>query len=148
MAVSSLVYGIIQGGEMGWTSPTILGALAISAVAFLAFALIERRAAHPMLPLHFFRQRDFTGSVVALGIVFFAGIVLFFFLSQYWQLVQGRTPFKTGLMALPNAAAIITGSGVAQSLLAKVGPRRLVSSAMIIMGTGVALFTTVDDQDD
>jgi len=76
--------------------------------------------------------------------VFFAGIVLFFFLSQYWQLVQGRTPFKAGLMALPNAAAIITGSAVAQSLLAKVGPRRLVSTAMIIMGTGVALFTTVD----
>jgi hypothetical protein len=33
---------------------------------------------------------------------------------------------------------------VGQSLLAKVGPRRLVSTAMVIMGTGVALFTTVD----
>jgi Na+/melibiose symporter-like transporter len=97
-----------------------------------------------MLPLRFFRQRDFTGSVVSLGIVFFAGIVLFFFLSQYWQLVQGRSPLRAGLMALPNAAAIITGSAVAQSLLAKVGPRRLVSTAMVIMGTGVALFTTVD----
>jgi hypothetical protein len=97
-----------------------------------------------MLPLRFFRQRDFTGSVVSLGIVFFAGIVLFFFLSQYWQLVQGRSPLRAGLMALPNAAAIITGSAVAQSLLTKVGPRRLVSTAMVIMGTGVALFTTVD----
>ncbi len=143
-AVSSLVYGIIQGGEMGWTSARIVAALGISAVSFLAFAAIERRAAHPMLPLRFFRQRDFTGSVVALGIVFFAGIVLFFFLSQYWQLVQGRSPFKAGLMALPNAAAIITGSAVAQSLLPRVGPRRLVSTAMVIMGAGVALFTTVD----
>ena len=97
-----------------------------------------------MLPLRFFRQRDFTGSVVSLGIVFFAGIVLFFFLSQYWQLVQGRSPLRAGLMALPNAAAIIAGSAVAQSLLSKVGPRRLVSTAMVIMGTGVALFTTVD----
>ena len=138
LAVSSLVYGIIQGGESGWTSTRIVVALGISAVSFLAFAAIERRAAHPMLPLRFFRQRDFTGSVVALGIVFFAGIVLFFFLSQYWQLVQGRSPFKAGLMALPNAAAIITGSAVAQSLLPKVGPRRLVSTAMVIMGTGVA----------
>jgi len=129
---------------MGWTSSKILVALVISAVSFVAFAAIERRAAHPMLPLRFFRQRDFTGSVVSLGIVFFAGIVLFFFLSQYWQLVQGRSPLRAGLMAVPNAAAIITGSGVAQSLLAKVGPRRIVSTAMIIMGTGVALFTTVD----
>lgn len=144
IAVSSLVYGIIQGGEMGWTSTRILIALGISVASFVAFIAIERRAAHPMLPLRFFRQRDFTGSVVALGIVFFAGIVLFFFLSQYWQLVQGRSPFKAGLMALPNAAAIITGSAVAQTLLPKVGPRRLVSTAMVIMGTGVALFTTVD----
>ena len=144
LAVGSLVYGIIQGGDLGWTSSTILVALGISAVSFVAFAAIERRAAHPMLPLRFFRQRDFTGSVVSLGIVFFAGIVLFFFLSQYWQLVQGRSPLRAGLMALPNAAAIITGSGVAQSLLAKVGPRRLVSTAMVIMGAGVALFTTVD----
>lgn len=144
LAVTSLVFGIIQGGESGWTSPTILAALAVSAVLFGAFASIERRAEHPMLPLRFFRQRDFTGSVVALGIVFFAGIVLFFFLSQYWQLVQGRSPFHAGLMALPNAAAIVIGSAVAQSLLAKVGPRRLVSTAMVIMGTGVALFTTVD----
>ena len=144
LAVGSLVYGIIQGGESGWTSTKILVALGISAISFLAFASIERRAAHPMLPLRLFRQRDFTGSVVALGIVFFAGIVLFFFLSQYWQLVQGRTPFKAGLMAVPNAAAIITGSAVAQAFLAKVGPRRVVSTAMIIMGIGVALFTTVD----
>jgi EmrB/QacA subfamily drug resistance transporter len=144
VAVASLVYAIIQGGEAGWTDPQILVALAISATSFLAFIVIERRAAHPMLPLHFFRQRDFTGSVVSLGIVFFAGIVLFFFLSQYWQLVQGRSPLRAGLMALPNAGAIIAGSAVAQSMLTKVGPRRLVSTAMVIMGTGVALFTTID----
>jgi EmrB/QacA subfamily drug resistance transporter len=144
VAVASLVYAIIQGGEAGWTDPQILFALAISATSFLAFIVIERRAAHPMLPLRFFRQRDFTGSVVSLGIVFFAGIVLFFFLSQYWQLVQGRSPLRAGLMALPNAGAIIAGSAVAQSLLSKVGPRRLVSTAMVIMGTGVALFTTID----
>ncbi len=144
LAMGTLVYGVIQGSEAGWTSTEILFALGISAVSFVAFAVIEKRTKHPMLPLQFFRQRDFTGSVISLGIVFFAGIVLFFFLSQYWQLVQGRSPFKAGLMALPNAAAIITGSGVAQALLAKVGPRRLVSSAMAIMGAGVALFTTVD----
>ena len=145
LAVSSLVYGIIQGGEIGldlhhgsWSrsasrpprsspSPRSNGAPSIRCSRCGSSA-----------------SADFTGSVVALGIVFFAGIVLFFFLSQYWQLVQGRSPFRAGLMALPNAAAIITGSAVAQSLLPKFGPRRLVSTAMVIMGTGVALFTTVD----
>lgn len=143
VAVSSLVFGVIQGGEAGWTSPQIVLAFTVAAVAFVAFGVIEQRAAYPMLPLRFFRQRDFTGSVVALGIVFFAGIVMFFFLTQFFQLVQGRNPFEAGLMVLPNAGAIVLGSGVAQSLLPKVGPRRVVSTAMVIMGTGVVLFTTI-----
>ena len=143
IAVSSLVYGVIQGGEAGWTSNEILLAFGISAIAFVGFGLIEQRAAFPMLPLRFFRQRDFTGSVVSLGIVFFAGIVLFFFLTQFLQLVQGRDPFEAGLMVLPNAGAIVLGSGVAQSLLPKIGPRRLVSAAMVIMGVGVILLTAI-----
>ncbi len=144
LAIGALVYAIIQGGEAGWSSAQIVFPLVISVVAFVAFVAIERRAQFPMLPLRFFRQRDFTGSVASLGIVFFAGIILFFFLSQHWQLVQGRSPFNAGMMSLPNGVAIITGSVVAQSLLPRIGPRRLVSAAMLIMGVGVALFTTVD----
>lgn len=143
LAVTSLVYGVIQGGEAGWVSTEILGAFGVAAVSFIAFVVIEQRAQHPMLPLRFFRRRDFTGSVLSLGIVFFAGIVMYFFLTQFLQLVQGRDPFEAGLMVLPNAAAIVVGSGVAQRLLPNVGPRRLVSVAMVIMGAGVALFATI-----
>lgn len=144
LGVTSLVYGVIQGGESGWTSPRILVAFTLALVSFVAFAVIEQRTPYPMLPLRFFQRRDFTGSVVSLGIVFFAGIVMYFFLTQFLQLVQGRQPFEAGLMVLPNAAAIVVGSGIAQKLLPQVGPRRLVTVAMVIMGTGVALFATIE----
>jgi len=143
VGISALVYGVIQGGESGWASGQIIGSFTAAAIFLFAFGVIERTAEYPMLPLHFFKQRDFTGSVVVLGLVFFSGIVMFFFLTQYFQIVQGRSPFETGLMILPNAGAIVLASGIAQVALPKIGPRKLVSVGVTIMAIGTALFTGV-----
>ena len=142
--ITALVFGVIQGSEAGWGSAQILGSFAIAAVLLVAFGIIERTAKYPMLPLHFFRNRDFTGSVVVLGLLFFSGIVTFFFLTQYFQLIQGRSPFETGLMILPNAGAIVVASGIAQYALPRIGPRRLVTAGVLIMALGLWLFTGVD----
>ncbi len=142
--ITALVYGVIQGSEAGWGSTEIVGSFVVAAALLVAFALIELTAEHPMLPLGFFRERDFTGSVVVLGLLFFSGVVMFFFLTQYFQLIQLRSPFETGLMILPNAGAIVIASGIAQFLLGRVGPRKLVAAGVTIMAIGTALFTGVD----
>jgi EmrB/QacA subfamily drug resistance transporter len=142
--ITALVYGVIQGSEAGWASAEIVGSFVVAALLLGAFGFIERTAEHPMLPLGFFRARDFTGSVLVLGLLFFSGIVMFFFLTQYFQLIQLRSPFETGLMILPNAGAIVVASGIAQFALPRVGPRRLVATGVAIMALGTALFTGVD----
>lgn len=142
--ISALVFGVIQGSEAGWGSPQIVGSFVIAAALLVAFGIIERTAKYPMLPLHFFREKDFTGSVAVLGLLFFSGIVTFFFLVQFFQIVQGRSPFETGLMILPNAAAIVIASGIAQFALPRIGPRRLVTIGLLIMAFGLGLFTGVD----
>ncbi len=144
VAIAAFVFGVIQGGEAGWTAPEIVGSFAVAAISAVAFITIERRARFPMLPLHFFRRPDFTGSVLALGIMFFAGIVTFFFLTQFFQLVQGRDPFETGLLVLPNALAVGAASGIAQLTLPRIGPRRLVAISLAIMATAIALLTRFD----
>lgn len=144
VGITALVYGIIQGSEAGWTSTEIVGSFSLAAALLVAFAQIERTAEYPMLPLHFFRQKDFTGAVLVLGLAFFSGIVMFFFLVQYFQLIQGRSPFETGLMVLPNAGAIVIAAGIAQWALPKLGPRSIVTIGISIMALGVILFTTVD----
>jgi len=90
----ALVYGIIQGNEAGWTSPVILGALGLAAVLLYAFARVELRSDHAMLPLRFFRQKDFTGAVLAIGLIMFGMLVTFFFLTQFFQIVQGRSALR------------------------------------------------------
>ena len=44
-----------------------------------------------MLPLRFFRQKDFTGAVLSIGLIVFAMLVVFFYLTQFFQIVQGRS---------------------------------------------------------
>ncbi|MGI9608433.1 MAG: MFS transporter, partial [Acidimicrobiales bacterium] len=136
VGITALVYGVIQGSEAGWGSLEIVGSFVIAAIMLAAFGRIELTAEHPMLPLHFFKEKDFTGSVVVLGLLFFSGIVMFFFMTQFFQLVQGRSPLEAGLLVLPNAGAIVVASGIAQATLSRVGPRALVTTGVSIMGLG------------
>ena len=69
----ALVFGIIQGNEEGWGSALIIGIFALSMVLLIAFGVVESRSDHPMLPLRFFRQRDFTGAVIIIGLAFLCG---------------------------------------------------------------------------
>jgi predicted MFS family arabinose efflux permease len=144
LGISALVFAIIQGNEAGWTSPLIIGSFVASAALLAAFISIERRAPYPMLPLKFFNNRDFTGSVLVIGIMFFAGPATFFFLTQFFQLIQGRDPFEAGLLILPNAGAIVIASGLAPPVTAKIGPKRTVMISVSIMAIAAALFTGID----
>ena len=144
LGISTLVFGIIQGAEQGWSDPTIVASFVIAAALLLGFVVIERRAAFPMLPLHFFANRDFTGSVLVIGIMFFAGPASFFFLSQFFQIVQGRDPFEAGLLILPNAGAILVAAMIAPRFTERFGPRRLVTFSVGIMTVAALLFASVD----
>ena len=57
-----IVWGLIHGQGDGWTSPSIVGALAIGAALLAAFVAWERRTPQPMLPMRFFRNRAFAAA--------------------------------------------------------------------------------------
>lgn len=143
LGISTLVFAIIQGNEAGWTSPLIVGSFAFSAALLGLFLYVETHASDPMLPLRFFRNRDFTGSVLILGAMFFAGPATFFFLTQFFQIVQGKSPLEAGLLILPNAGAIVLASAIAPPLGKAIGPRRTVMIAMSIMTAAVLILTTI-----
>ncbi|MGH8999627.1 MAG: MFS transporter [Acidimicrobiia bacterium] len=142
--LGALVYGIIHAGDAGWTSAGSLTAFALAVVALAAFASVERRSPSPLLPLEFFRQRDFTAAVVIIGLVFFALMVTFFFLTQYFQIVQGRSALAAGLLLLPMAGAIAVGSAVAGGLVRRLGPRVMSVAALIMAVAGMAALTRIE----
>ena len=65
-------------------SALILGSFEISALYIAAFVVVEQRTSSLMLPLHFFRRRDFSAAVLIIGLMFFAGVATFFFLPQFF----------------------------------------------------------------
>ena len=143
LGISALVFGIIQGAESGWTSSLILGSFAAAILLLAAFVAIELKTDDPMLPLHFFRERDFSASVLIIGLMFFAGPATFFFLTQFFQIVQGRSPFEAGLLILPNAGAIIVASAIGPRLSERIGLRNTVVIAVSIMAAAMVAFTQV-----
>jgi len=110
-------------------------------VLLVAFTYVERRAASPMLPMRFFRERDFSGAVLVIGMALFAMFVSFFFLTQLFQLVQHRSALAAGLLIVPASVGIIIGSSLAAKLIHTLGPRMLVSAMTIGMIAGLLLLT-------
>ena len=99
IAMIALVYGVIEGHDAGWASAEIIAAFGVAGGTAVAFLFVESRAESPMVPLKFFRSRDFNGSLVVLFLTFFALLSVMFFLSQYFQLVQGQSAFQSGAAA-------------------------------------------------
>jgi EmrB/QacA subfamily drug resistance transporter len=144
ITIASLVFAIIEGGEAGWTSALVLGSFAGAGIAAATFAFIETHTQHPMLPLHFFRQRDFTVAVVVIGLVFFSVTVTFFFLTQFYQFVQGRSAFEAGALGIPSAIAMGIGAPLSSVFVKRFGVKALVVAAMSSLAMGLALLSFVD----
>jgi EmrB/QacA subfamily drug resistance transporter len=139
--LTALVYGIIRSGEAGWGSGWSLAAFGAAAVLLAAFAAVEARAPAPMLPLKFFRQRDFSGAVLLIGIALFALFVTFFSLTQLFQLVQRRSALEAGLLIVPTSVALTIGAGLANKLIRTLGPRVLALAMAAGMFAGLAILT-------
>ncbi len=139
-----VVYGIIQGGEDGWTTAPIILAFVAGSILLAAFVVVQLRSSHPMLPLHYFRRRDFTGSFLVIMLLMLAMIGVFFFLTQYFQLVQGESALYAGLAIMPVAGTMMIGAGFASKTEAKLGPRTISIIASVIIMGGMGVFTQLE----
>jgi EmrB/QacA subfamily drug resistance transporter len=109
------------GSHYEWTSPVILGLLALAAIMLVLFVLNERRAEEPILPLRLFRNRTFTlTSVIAfiVGLAMFGGIV---FLPLFLQVVSGVKATSSGLLLVPLVGGILTTMITSGRLITRTG---------------------------
>ena len=84
-----------------WTAPSSLVLAAAALIAGTLFARSQTRAAEPMLPLHVFRNRNFS---LAMAMTFLTGLAMFgamTFLPLFQQTVQGESPTVSGLALTP-----------------------------------------------
>ncbi len=133
VAMTALIYGIIEGPEQGWTSAAVLSAFAV-AVAFGAVLLgWQRRARHPMLPLELFSDRRFSIGSSVVTMTFVVMIGFWFLLALYVQFVLGYTALEAGLATMPEALASMVVAPFTARLADRFGSRRIMALGFAVL---------------
>ncbi|WP_025158541.1 DHA2 family efflux MFS transporter permease subunit [Leifsonia aquatica] len=140
LGLASAVAALSEGGTLGWAHPIVLGLIAAAILLLGAFVLVERRAAHPLLPFAFFRNRDAAAGNLVMLLVGGSTVALFFALSVYLQEVLGLDALGAGLSQLPLALALVAAAGTVPAVVAKVGLRPTLTGALLLLTAGVAWF--------
>jgi EmrB/QacA subfamily drug resistance transporter len=138
LALFALTYALIEGHDKGWTSPLILGSFAAAAVLGVLFVRLENASAAPMVALRLFRERVFTGGLIALSLWAFGLFGIYFFTSLYLQGVLGFSATKAGAAFVPMALLMAVGAIVSERVSHRWGAHRVVSIALVAMGLGIA----------
>ena len=137
----------IGGTSYPWTSPIVLGLIAVGAAALVGFLVVERRAAEPVLPLRLFENRAFSVTSVVALVVGFAMFGSVTYLPLFLQVVRGSTPTGSGLEMLPMMGGMLTSSIVSGQLISRTGRYKIfpvVGTAVMTIGLALLSRTAAE----
>jgi EmrB/QacA subfamily drug resistance transporter len=143
-----LVLGLLRGNDEGWGSTLIVALLGGAVVLMGLFLAIEARTKEPMLPLHLFKTRAFTGVQLAAMAVSASIFALFLYLTLYLQGFLGATPLEAGLRYLPVTVTVFFVSAATGMLLSRVPARVLIGTGLGVTGLALLLMGGVDTGQD
>ena len=113
--------------------------------AGVAFYVTEMRAAEPMMPLHVYRNRNFS---LSMAMTFLTGLAMFgamTFLPLFQQTVQGESPTVSGLALTPMMLGVTVTSIVAGQVTTKTGRYKVFPIlGGAIMAVGMFLLSGLD----
>ncbi|MER5394215.1 MFS transporter [Saccharopolyspora sp. NPDC002686] len=140
--LASAMFAITQSSRAGWTSPLVLGLLVAGAGFLTAFAVVERRSAHPVLDLSLLRNRPFVGWVLA-GVVMVLGFGgMTSFLPTYLQGANGLSARDSGLIMLMSTAPMLVLPLLGGRLVNRgTSPRLLIVTGLLLISAGNAWLT-------
>lgn len=144
LVLGSVVYAIIESRRLGWSSPVILGLLAVAVLGVLGLLGYEPRRADPLLELRLFRSVPFSSAILT-ALFALCGFSAFLFVStQYLQDVRGMSALAAGLCMLPVGLLVVVLSPRTGRLVGARGPRLplVVSGAALVLGGAASLRLT------
>ncbi|WCD86228.1 Multidrug resistance protein 3 [Streptomyces xanthophaeus] len=133
VATCLVLVASLGGTTWAWGSAQIIGLTVLGAVLLVAFVLVERKAAEPVLPLKLFRIRTFTLCSVISFVVGFAMFGAMVYLPTFLQVVQGVSPTMSGVHMLPMVIGMLISSTGSGQIVSRTGRWKVFP----ILGTGV-----------
>jgi EmrB/QacA subfamily drug resistance transporter len=128
----ALTLPLLNMAEWGFGSPVVIALLCAAVLLLCAFAVVERRRAHPLVELRLLRDPAVSGLLLALLAIQFTILGLSVYLTLYLQHVLGYSPMVAGLLALPTvflAPFLATPTG---RVTDRHGPRWPTAAAMAL----------------
>ncbi|MFV8054205.1 MFS transporter [Mycobacterium sp. 48b] len=145
-----ITYGIQPYGDSttGWTSPWVLGSIAVGLLLLVAFCVVELKVSSPMVDIRLFKSAAFGMGNLA-GLMSSVGrgglqFMLIIWLQGIWLPLHGysfeSTPLWAGIYLLPVTVGFLVAAPIAGSLSDRIGARPLTVGGMLLMAaTFVAL---------
>ena len=133
LTLAGLVFGVIEGPKLGWSTPAIIVPLAAAAVALAAFLVVEFRRCEPLLDPRFFRSVPFSAANL-IAVLSFGSLGAFLYLNSiYLQEARGYSPLDAGLLMLPLAVVSVLWGPRNGKILGRHGSR----IPLLIAGTAL-----------
>jgi EmrB/QacA subfamily drug resistance transporter len=141
--LSTLVLGVTQGREWGWSSVATIGVFALAAALLASFIAWESRVKDPLVPFSIFRLQTLTAANVAGFVLGTALFAMFLMLTLYMQQVLGYSPIETGFAYLAVAGTAVIWANVAAVAVNRVGVKPALIFGMSLLLIGLLYFTQV-----
>jgi EmrB/QacA subfamily drug resistance transporter len=134
-----LVYALTRATQHGWGSGSTIALLAGSGALIVAFVVIELRSQAPLLPMRLFRLRTLAAANAAGVMIAAIAFSMFFLLTLYMQQVLHYSAVQTGVAFVTVTLSIVVFSNVAQTLVTRLGPRRVLTTGLLLAAVALAL---------
>ncbi|MGY2873129.1 EmrB/QacA subfamily drug resistance transporter [Marmoricola sp. URHA0025 HA25] len=134
--IGSLVWGLVQGPDAGWSAARTVVALAAGVVLLVGFLVWESRTSTPMVPLALFGHGTFAAAAATCLMMTGSVYSMAFLTSEFFQLGRGNDPLGTGLRFLPWTATPLLVAPVAGILFDRIGARRLAVPGLLMQSAG------------
>jgi EmrB/QacA subfamily drug resistance transporter len=144
--MTALVYGLVRAPARGWGNSVTVTSLAGGVVLLVAFAVIEVKSDHPMLPPRLLADRNRSASYIVMFSLTASIFAVSFFLTLLLQTVMGYSPLKTGLAFLPFAVGIAATSQAVAKLMTRIRPRVFVIIGPLLSAIALLWLSRVDAQ--
>jgi predicted MFS family arabinose efflux permease len=140
ICLGGLVYGLIESPRLGFHHVTVIAALATGVVALALFVFTESKVRNPMMPLHLFRSRNFSGANLLTLLLYAALGGILFFLTLNLIQVQGYSATAAGAAFLPFVLIMFSLSRWSGGLVDRLGARVPLTVGPLIAALGFAMF--------